>query len=308
MNTYKIEHKIYTISDCAVMKDKNRPASFSVEEVEFFHWNFNFIDGWKGDDAWLAVFSVDASNYIDAINILWKKFALIIPRVALISQSYIEYIFEPFLIHKTNEPIAFLRFARNIKGGGLMFMENEQEALNKLLNDKITPDSFYYYWNDAVNTNGYSSKLLLMFSALEAFARKRDKKIFPKPKELYIKILGTDLTNEIFSGKNSLRNRLVHGEYFNQNDHKNNYLKLVHEKVISFFNEEILKKKLIAENVVSPQRHPFENHIAGNFFFKRKDNKAFFNLKDILNNFDGDRFKSDGEYEIISGKKLNQTY
>ncbi len=99
LNTYKIEHKILTLARCAVREKKNEPASFEVDGVKFFHWDFNYQDAETGD-AWIATSTITAANFLDAINELTKKLSKLIPRIAFISQSYTEYIFEPFLIYK----------------------------------------------------------------------------------------------------------------------------------------------------------------------------------------------------------------
>lgn len=307
LNTYKIEHKILTLAHCAVMEKKNEPASFDVDGVKFSHWDFNYRDGWLSD-AWIATTTITAVNYVDAINELLKKLAKLIPRIALISQSYIEYISEPFLIHKINSDVIFFRYTTDVRGGGLMFMENEQKALTKLLGAKEIPESFYYYWNDAVNTTGYPAKLLLMFSAIEALV----KKIGNKDWTLINKILGEDLVKELFGTKEQpntgLRHRLVHGEYFSDRDTGKNYLELVHNKVITYFNVSIISEPLIPEKIVHPQRHFFGNKEQGNFVLKRKDGSTAFNLKELLKDFNDNGFRKPENYEFVYDKNLMITY
>ncbi len=130
------------------------------------------------------------------------------------------------------------------------------------------PEEFYKYWNDAVNTQNYSSKLLIMFSAIEAMVRGRDKKTFPKPADLTEKILGKNLSDEIFAPGNGLRNRLVHGEYFKDEDANKNYRDLIHKKVLSYFNQSVLKEAPLELEIVNPQRHPFGNKEGGFLFLK----------------------------------------
>jgi len=307
-NKYTIEHKILTLSDCAVMENKDKPASFNSNGIEFSHWDFNFRDGWLENDAWIATVQINAKNYADAINDFWNRLRRLIPRISLISQSYIEYISEPILVYKIGSDVAFLRYTADTMGGGLMFMEKEQKALTELLGVKKIPETFYYYWNDAVNATGYSAKLLLMFSAIEAFVKKNGQKDW----NLINKILGVDLVKNLFGTKKQpntgLRHRLVHGEYFNVGDHSKNYLELVHNKVISYFNTKILSESLISENIVHPQRHFFGNKQQGNFFLKHKDGSKSFNLKNLLNNFTDGQFHTDGKYEIVFNQQLNTTY
>lgn len=307
MNKYKIEHKILALSHCAVMENKEKPASFEVEGVNFSHWDFNYRDGWISD-AWIATAIIEANNFLDAINELGKRLSRSIPRISLISQSYIEYISEPFLIQKIDNDVIFFRYSADVRGGGLMFMENEQKALNKLLKIKEIPETFYYYWNDAVNVTTYSAKLLLMFSAIEILVKRNKHKDW----DLTNKILGEDLVVDLFGTKEKsntgLRHRLVHGEYFGEEDHDKNYLEKVHNKVISYFNTEIFNEKLIHENVVRPQRNFFGNKEQGNFFLKQKDGGKMFNLKDLLKDFNDNGFRKPENYKFAYDNNLNTTY
>lgn len=199
---------------------------------------------------------------------------------------------------------ALFRCVQDVDGGGLMFMEKEQRVLTELLGGEI-PDAFYYYWNDAVNTFGYSSKLLIMFSALEALARKRDKKTFKKQNDLYEEILGPELSKEMFADTMGLRQRLTHGEYFNGEDSQKNYLKLIHNKVISYFNRKVLSDRLLDENIVNPQRHFWGNKIQGTLMLKHRDNNHPFNLKDMLKDFSENNFNVPERYEQIFNYDLS---
>lgn len=303
-NIYKIEHKITTLAQNAVPdKSKNSYHIFSIGDITFEHWNFNIRDGWL-ENAWLAKSEVKNSSFLKAINSFRKGLWKIVPRIALISQSYIEYHFEPFVVHKKDSDTAFFHCTKDRESGGLMFMENEKQALDEMLASAKIPDEFYYYWNDAVNTLGYSAKLLLMFSALEALAKKRDKKRFSKPIDLYSHILGKRLANKIFAQTIGLRHRLVHGEYLSpKQDGKKNYLDLIHKKVISFFNKKVLSKPLLSEGVVSPQRHFYGAKSEWHRFIKRKDNGSIFELKDILNEVTDDLmiagFRENTKYELV---------
>ena len=220
MKKYKIEHKIFTLADCAVMEKESNPASFGIEGIQFSHWDFNYRDGWVGADAWLATAEVEAKDFLDAINGFRAKLFKLIPRISLISQSYIDFAMEPFIVHDSTSDVVFFEYTEDVKGGGLMFMEDEQKALVLLLERTDIPELFFSYWNDAVNVSGYSAKLLLMFSAIEALVKKDRKKDWA----LINSILGEDLIKELFEPKSGLRHRLVHGEYFDARDDKKNYL------------------------------------------------------------------------------------
>ncbi|KKQ95678.1 MAG: hypothetical protein UT20_C0024G0007 [Candidatus Levybacteria bacterium GW2011_GWA1_39_11] len=309
LNIYKIEHKILTLAHCAVMEKKDEPASFDVDGVKFSHWDFNYVDGWKTDiSAWIASSEIASNSFIDAINIFTKKLSKLIPRISLICQSYIEFTVEPFLIHEISKDVAFFKYIEDVRGGGLMFMEKEQKALKELLSHTEIPEEFYYYWNDAVNAVGHSAKLLLMFSAIEALVKRNGNKDWT----LINKILGKDLVEELFGTKEQsntgLRHRLVHGEYFGNQDNGKNYLELIHNKVVHYFNTNIFSKSLLQEGVTHPQRHFFGNKREGRWFVKRKDGISSFSLKDLLSDFNENGFRTPKSYEIVFNKNLSTTY
>lgn len=306
-NKYKIEHKILTLAHCAVMEKEKEPASFEIDGVKFSHWDFNYRDG-RLTDSWLAITTIEAENYHKAFSEFRKKLSRLIQRISLISQSYIEYLSEPFIIHKIGSDTAFFRYTNDTGAVGLMFMEGEQKALKILLDNQVIPESFYCYWNDAVNATGYLAKLLLMFSATEALVKNNGQKDW----SLINEILGLDLVKELFGTKEQpntgLRHRLVHGEYFGNQDNGKNYLDLVHNKVIKYFNDKIFKESLISENVTHPQRHFFGNKQECKTFVKIKTGNNIFFLKDLLQDFTDNGFRTPEKYEHVFDNELNATY
>lgn len=153
MKQYYIEHKISSLSDCAVTTD-----AFDIDGIQFTHWDFNERKVWK-DNAWLATATINSNGYIPAINEFRSKLAKITPRISLISQAYIEHQNEPFLVQELGGEHSWLRYARNNKPVPLMFTNTDKIALNELLGKHNIPESFYHYWNDAVNAIGYSAKI-----------------------------------------------------------------------------------------------------------------------------------------------------
>jgi hypothetical protein len=273
---YEIQHRIETLANNAVMNENYAPPSFPLLDICFSHWEFTYRDGWS-HDYWLAIGTIEASNMHDAYNGFRAKLAKIIPRVALIGQCYVESVSQPFLIRRTDRDVAFLKYSRDTKGVGLMFGAQELKALKLLLENSQIPEAFYYYWVDAVNAFGYSSKLLIMFSALEALFKSATGK--QNKDEYYAKIesvLGPELKTELYGTKDNsnvgLRQRLVHGEYLSAAD-TTNYVELIHKRLIGHFNDCIFKEKLIEENVVNPQRHFFGNRLQSSGFIRAKEGK-----------------------------------
>src|SRR5213076_388867 len=97
---------------------------------------------------WLADASVDAENFKAAFRIFRQDLNRVAPRLSLISQTYFDFLQQPFLIVKDGEQVGFLRYTRKRAGVGLMFVEDHREAIVRLLADSSIREEFYYYWND----------------------------------------------------------------------------------------------------------------------------------------------------------------
>jgi hypothetical protein len=96
-----------------------------------------------------------------------------------------------------------------------MFLEQHREALVQLLKEPSIPDEFYYYWNDVVNSVGYTPKLLLMCAAIECLTRMGHGK---KDWEKVVRVLGKELKEELYGTRDDsstgLRHQLSRGEYW----------------------------------------------------------------------------------------------
>lgn len=300
---YKVEYRIETLAENAVGVTSDQPT-FTIDGITFTHWDFNHRDGWASD-AWLAEAKIEANDYRQAHKQFMDKISRIVPRVAFVSQCYTESLNQPFLIVKEGSEIGF--YADYFDSGhvGLMFMDEQKSALDKLLGSQID-DDFFFYWNDAVNTIGYAPKLLVMFSAIEALAKQPNGK---KDWVLIENILGTDLKSEIFEPKTGLRHRLVHGEYFSPQDFRpKDYVGEIHKKVMAYFNKSVLGADLLTEDVHNPQRHFFGNKMVGMCFLRPKDSSAHLTLKEVLADFSESEERKSQRYERVYDDKLTQNY
>lgn len=299
MPSYKIQKKIKTLSDNYADIYKN---SFNVDGLCFKQWDYNAADGCLGD-AWLVEFEIEANSLADAYGIFSEKLQKIIPRISLICQTYIHSNQESFLITRNDKNFGFIYYVQEELPVGLMFMEEHKKALDLLLGDGIK-DEFFYYWNDAVNTIGYTAKILLMTSAIEALIKKPNG---DKDYDLRKQILGTDLDDKLFVRNTGLRHRLVHGEYLSHpEDSGTNYVIQIHKKIITYFNKEVFKEDLLSESVVGPQRNFIDNHSIGKFYIKPLDS-AGLDLKSILNAYVISKENGTGlnlsEYDYIHGSE-----
>ncbi len=292
VNTYAFECKINTLASC-VGKMPLNSNSFEFEGIKFAHWEFNFAEGWK-PGGWLVTGKTQAGTFHEARIALWHKLNDLIPKIAMISQCYTEYLQEPFIIHRLDTDVALFYYSKATSGVPLHFDEESQEALALLANKELS-NEFYYYWNDMLNNTGYPAKILLICSALEALGKAlgKDKGAFRK------EVLGDVLSKKVFEKDNQgIRHRLTHGEYFSPKDAGEDYLTQIYEKIIQYFNDVILKKHLI-RNVVNPQRHPWGNKKAGYYYLKKKP-EDLFSLKEMLDAFDKDFDGSIAKFEMLT--------
>ncbi len=214
-----------------------------------------------------------------------------------------------------DKDFAFVRYVCEDEAVGLMFGEKEEKALVILLKNNEIPKAFYSYWNDAVNTIGYSSKLLLLCSALDALGKVGLSRGDKKYKEKFYKkievVIGQELKEKLWGTKqdpnSGLRQRLVHGDYLVQDDVERNYVELVQEKIVKYFNESIFKETLLAEDVVEPQRHILGNKKAYQNFIKPSKNKPV-DLQEILSALNEDGIEKLEEYEWVDDEELTANY
>lgn len=301
---FRFEQRIQTLAKNACAPTY---ASFESAGIDFSQWDFNHRNGWEGD-AWLAVGKVEAESFTVAVNSFRDNFLKATRRIAFISQSYTEAFSQPWLGTREDSQIGFFRYTKEIPGGGLMFMEKEVRALEMLSENTLIPEEFFYYWNDVVTTFGYSAKLLLMFSALEALVKKQEgKNDYQKMEEILGKKLKEDLFGTKGASDKALRHRLVHGEYLSDPDVGTNYLELVHRAVLAYFNKEILKEDLLELEVVNPQRHFFGNREECKLYLTPKPGNQL-KLKDILEEIDEKGVNSFDKYETVWDKAKQQRF
>ncbi len=214
MNTYIIQHRIHTLARFCPRKGESYPE-FELDGIRFLRWSFNYADGHE-TPFWLAEKKISANDFRTAYADFNKSMRQIISQISLLSQCYNNFYNEPFLIHKQSSEIAYFRYTRNSNGVPLAIEENFINAL-EILEQKQINAEFFYYWNDMLNVTGYSAKLLLICSALEALAISRINPKGKKGKQDFFKgVLGEELQEKIWRTDGAVRNRLVHGEYFNE--------------------------------------------------------------------------------------------
>lgn len=286
MNKYFIQHRLHTLAKSYVNLNEQQ-ASFELDKIKFSHWDPNSTDT-KKTSYWLLENEVIASNYRNAITSFNRKITSILSRLAFLSQCYTEYLREPYLLYKEGSNVVFFRYTTQVDGVPLSFDKGSLKGLQYLQDEQDINSEFFYYWNDMLNVTGYSAKLLLLCSALEALAKsplnshgKQGKHVF------FTEILGEQLKNKLFQQNKGIRHRLTHGEYFNEDTDHDNYLKEVYERLISHFNDKIFKEPLI-RHVINPQRHPDGNKRGGYYFLEIKKDSQQFDLINLVKGCDDD--------------------
>jgi hypothetical protein len=305
---YVIQDRIYTLIEHAIFDDGG-PSSFNRSDISFSAWH-STLEHFGAHKFWIASSEREAPDIDDAWKSFQRDLNKVVPRIAFVGQAYLEAYSQPFLIRRTGADLAFFRYTRDRGAAPLMFMEEELRALDALIEDTTIRDEFYYYWNDATNTVGYSPKLVLMFAALEILFKEERSK---GKEAFYAKvnsIFGPELTRELYGTKedpaSGLRQRLVHGEYLGKQDTTKNYVEEIHNGIIRHFNIHILRENPLNEHIVNPQRHPFGNIEGWNGYIKSISEKPL-DLKSVVEAFDADFDNPDG-YEIVPLEERPASY
>ena len=268
-HTYRIQHKIRALlsNNVNISPSVSTEAhSFTLKEVTFTPWIKDPHERWRSG-AWLAEADIKAENLSDAIQSYDIIMSQIVPRIAFVGQAYINDRYGPMVIKRSDKDFAWIRSTILREPVSLDFMDEELYALEKLLSNESIPDTFYYYWNDAVNTVGYTGKLMLMLAAIDSFA------VRGRRRSTRVKILGDELADELYADETGLRNRLIHGEYLNETDGKN-YVELIHKRVLDYFNKEIVGEDVLELDIVQPQRH-FDGNYEGARLFVRQRSEEY---------------------------------
>jgi hypothetical protein len=223
---YRVEQRIHTLAQNVVGHVTGGAPTFTAEGVTFTPWQ-----DWWTHPYWLATSDIEENDFRAAWQAFNKILARVVPRISVVSQCYTNYRTEPFLILQKGWDICFVRWVEESGSSRLMFMEDEQDALNLLLKSPEIPDEFHYYWNDATNSTGYASKLLLMFSAVECLLKNPPGMSQAQRMSKLESILGAELKKALWGVKenssSALRHRLVHGEYFEPKDGQTDYFQLL---------------------------------------------------------------------------------
>lgn len=308
---YRLEQRIHTLAKNFVDMESMSAPALRVDGVTFTSWPHQSTETWT-NKYWLATAELDAAGYREAWQSLWDKLSKSVPRICTVSQCYAEHLGQPLLILRKDLNLAFVRWTQQRGATGLIFGGNELKALNALINDPLIPDDFFWYWNDATNSTGYASKLMLMLSAVETLINKPSTN--GRPQKDYIKleaILGPELKKEFWGEErkdntDAVRHSLAHGRYFPPGAGRKDYLLVLHQKIITYLNDVILGEKLIKEDIIHPQRHPTDNMDESQFFVRARGTEPL-SLVDVAGDLETN-FENPQHYEYISSTAIPENY
>src|SRR5690554_6572878 len=94
---YRCERRIRTLAENYVNAASHKP-SFEFDKVTFENWYFTVSEGAVGH-SWLAYCEIEAGSLDEAHKLFRSKLLNAVPKIALISQCYTEFLNQPFIIH-----------------------------------------------------------------------------------------------------------------------------------------------------------------------------------------------------------------
>mgnify|MGYP001570361036 CR=1 FL=1 len=91
---YRLEHRIHTLAqDCIDGTSAGRYA-FTAEGATFSQWPAGAPNPWE-HQYWLATANIEAADYMTAWRTLRNKLIRLVPRIAVVSQCYVEFLGQP---------------------------------------------------------------------------------------------------------------------------------------------------------------------------------------------------------------------
>lgn len=308
MPRYRLQKRIHSLLEYGVYGDGGL-MRFTRYNISFSPWEPDVATAWQSR-YWLAEYEKEAESFTEAWKAFDKSLTHVASRIAFVGQAYYMHAWQPFLALKKGSDMALFRHCKERSAVPLMFDQQELRSLDILLEHDEIPDAFFLYWHDAINTVGYSSKLVLMFGAIEILFQKasRSKVAFYADME---RLFGPELKRELYGtsedkGWSGVRQRLIHGDYLSEADTKRNYVREIHTHILRYFNESVLRTSPINEAVVGPQRHPYGN-IGLWEGFTRLEAGAPLELKPVLAAFDADENNPEG-YVIVPPDERPDSY
>lgn len=300
MNKYIIEQEIDSLIENHYFEWQTSITSFELDGITFSEKNYSF-EKWAFWNKWIINCELEWENYKDVLNIYLDKISRIITKISFIWQAYINYNYWSLLVKKWDIWLFFYRY--NDAPVWLNFWKSKQDILLDLYYNKDIPQEFFSYWYDLINTTWYLGKILLMSSSIESLAKCKSLSKWKNLKDFRENLLWKELANLLFETWNKwLRHRLTHWEYFSPEDFKQNYVDAIHNRIIDYFNKEIINiNEKIPLWIINPQRNLFINY-KSQWYYLKWSKKFELNIVNLLDNIKQDRILKFNEdtYKIVS--------
>jgi hypothetical protein len=242
------------------------------------------LEEWLYWDARIVEKVIDSENYINAINLFRKEFNLISQKLCFISQCYFDFLNQSYLVEKlsdNSERIFFLFHICENLPVGLIFDDNDFSNYKSI---EWIENACFMYLQSCNNSVWYVSKISLLCSALEALAwkvEKEDEKTWRTyttyDRKVMKKILWGSYMDKIF-WDDWLRHKVQHWDYIHKYKDEN-FVDLIYKKILEFFNKSYSLN--LDTDIMSPQRHFFENKSFLKCFLKPSNISQKIDLRDI---------------------------
>ncbi len=281
VQNYRIQKRVHVM----VRLFMKRPnfSQFEIAGAKYSHWFSDCHTNANQSSYLLIEDNIKANGYERALSLFHTKHMKILSQLSLLSQCYCEGLYQPYLITKKESDLACFYYVRDTKGVPASFNENSLLGLKVLQNNSLVPNQFFLYWQDMLNTSGYSAKLLLMCSALEALASSalNTHTGTGSKYSFFVEVLGEDLKDAVWKQKVGVRHRLMHGEYFDYETDRENYLQKLYDKIIEYFNRTVFENTVI-RSITNPQRRPDGNKLHQHYWLKGGHDSSELNLRRLV--------------------------
>lgn len=313
MNQYDIQHKIKALAKIDEdYSGASIKAEFFIDNLCFRQWDCTEQDGSIGD-AWIVQTQIEAENSVDAYVVLVQKLNEILPRICFVSQCFLDFGHESFLIlKKNNNPdnvFAFKRFDET-KGGGLSFGKQEETAVKKLKGYQY-PQVFKFL-QESINTTNYYARTALMLAALEAMSGEvqamscnceNAKKRLTYNRNEMKKILNDDELVDSLFGSGGIRHKLFHGNIKDfESAFPEDYFSKIHKAIIRYFNN------LYSVKITEDAKDVPRDFIIKSEIFLPLKAKGFVSLQDVVKTFCENLYypgQKVGNFEVLGRDKLS---
>ena len=243
----------------------------------------------------------EAKDYKTALDNFFEDMDKHLLKIIFVTQTSVEKKLGCVIYKKGQEDIILKYSVFGRTSVGFSKRDSCYSCFEELLENNKIPKKFYWYCSDASMINNNTGKISIMLPALELLAKSIGNKHSALEeilgKELKCKLYGDGKNRK--SGKQGIRNQLVHGDYFG--DSEGVAYTEIQNKIIEYFNKNIFKNSLIKE-IESPQRNSEQDKPYVTMLSSKGD---YLDTADIINILESLKISNDIQSAI---QPLNELY